>query len=162
MKNIVKVSLAGALGFAAVSGIAHAQSGASDKAFSGRLALYSEYEFRGISQTSEKPALQLNLDYAQVSGFYVGTFLSNINWLKDTAEQNGFNSNSKIEWNLYGGYKFQPVENLTLDFGYLHFEYPNSSDFSPRPNTDELYIDLWAGQPKIFNLSQGRHLWRAQ
>jgi hypothetical protein len=52
----------------------------------GKVALYSEYEYRGISQTSEKPALQLNLDYAHASGFYLGTFLTNIKWLKDAAE----------------------------------------------------------------------------
>src|SRR5512140_3716318 len=51
-----------------------------------KISLYSEYEYRGISQTSEKPALQFNLDYAHKSGLYLGTFLSNIKWLKDTAE----------------------------------------------------------------------------
>src|SRR4051794_19407134 len=60
-----------------------------EHSFTGKVGLYSEYEYRGISQTSEKPALQLNLDYAHSSGFYLGTFVSNIKWLKDTAEQNG-------------------------------------------------------------------------
>ena len=46
--------------------------------FTGKVGLYTEYEYRGISQTSEKPALQLNLDYAHSSGFYIGTFESNI------------------------------------------------------------------------------------
>src|SRR5471032_480529 len=61
--------------------------------FTGKAALYSEYEYRGISQTSEKPALQLNLDYAHKSGLYLGTFLSNIQWLKDIGEVNGTPTN---------------------------------------------------------------------
>src|SRR3954465_14149327 len=108
--------------------------------FTGKVGLFTEYEYRGISQTSEKPALQLNLDYAHSSGVYIGTFLSNIKWLKDTAEVNGFSSNANIEWDIYGGYKFEVVKDVTLDVGYLRYEYPSSSAFSPKPNTDEVYV----------------------
>jgi uncharacterized protein (TIGR02001 family) len=113
--------------------------------FTGKVAVYSEYEYRGISQTSEKPALQLNLDYAHSSGLYVGTFLSNIKWLKDTAQANGFSSNANIEWDIYGGYKFEVVKDWTLDVGYLRYEYPSSSDFHPKPNTDEVYAGISYG-----------------
>jgi uncharacterized protein (TIGR02001 family) len=112
----------------------------AEHSFSGKAALYSEYEYRGISQTSEKPAVQLNLDYAHRSGFYVGTFVSNINWLKDTAEANGFSSSANIEWDIYGGYRFAVTQDLSLDVGYLRYEYPSSSAFIPKPNTDEAYI----------------------
>jgi uncharacterized protein (TIGR02001 family) len=111
-----------------------------EHSFTGKAALYSEYEYRGISQTSEKPALQLNLDYAHSSGFYLGTFVSNIKWLKDTAEANGFSSNANIEWDIYGGYRKEVLPDTTLDVGYLRYEYPSSSDFSPKPNTDEVYV----------------------
>jgi len=77
----------------------------SPHSFTGKLALYSEYEYRGISQTSEKPALQLNLDYAHASGFYIGTFLTNIKWLEDTADVLGTTMNARVEWDIYGGYK---------------------------------------------------------
>ncbi len=114
----------------------------SPHSFTGKLALYSEYEYRGISQTSEKPALQLNLDYAHKDGFYLGTFLTNIKWLKDTAEVGGFSTNAKIEWDIYAGYKFEPVKDWTVDVGYLRYEYPSSGSFNPRPNTDELYAGV--------------------
>ena len=113
--------------------------------FTAKVGLFSEYEYRGISQTSEKPALQLNLDYAHASGFYIGTFLSNIKWLKDTAEVNGFSSNANIEWDIYGGYKWEFIKDWTLDVGYLRYEYPSSSDFSPKPNTDEVYAGVSYG-----------------
>jgi uncharacterized protein (TIGR02001 family) len=105
-----------------------------------KLALYSEYEYRGISQTSEKPAVQFNLDYTHQSGFYLGTFLSNIKWLKDAADAGGFSTSANLEWDIYGGYRFEVVKDVTLDVGYLRYEYPSSSDFNPKPNTDEVYI----------------------
>src|ERR1700687_5629548 len=77
-----------------------------EHSFTGKVAVYSEYEYRGISQTSEKPALQLNLDYAHSSGFYLGTFLSNISWLKDTAEAGGFSHNARLYMDIYWGYNF--------------------------------------------------------
>lgn len=110
-----------------------------------RIALYSEYEYRGIAQTSEDPALQANLDFVHRSGFYLGTFLSNIKWLKDTADANGFSTRANLEWDLYGGYRFEVAKGWTVDVGYLRYEYPRSGDFHPRPNTDEAYIGLAYG-----------------
>src|SRR5829696_3345373 len=54
-----------------------------DWTFSGNVGLYSQYVFRGISQTNEKPALQGGFDLAHKSGFYLGTWASNISWLSD-------------------------------------------------------------------------------
>jgi len=116
-----------------------------EHSFTGKVAVYSEYEYRGISQTSEKPALQLNLDYAHSSGFYLGTFLSNISWLKDTADAGGFSTNARLEWDIYGGYKFEVVKDWTLDVGYLRYEYPSSGAFTPKPNTDEVYAGVSYG-----------------
>ena len=114
----------------------------------GKVGLYSEYEYRGISQTSERPALQLTLDYAHASGFYIGTFVTNIKWLKDTAEANNTSMNARIEWDIYGGYKWGFAEGWTLDVGYLRYEYPNSKAIFPafvKPNTDEVYVGVSYG-----------------
>ena len=140
MQKLPKVLLlAGLAGLPFLSGVARAED-TPEHSFTGKVALYSEYEYRGISQTSEKPAVQLNLDYAHKSGLYVGTFLSNIKWLKDTAEVGGFSTKANLEWDIYGGYKFEVVKDVTLDVGYLRYEYPSSSQFSPKPNTDEVYV----------------------
>ena len=117
----------------------------SPHSFSGKAALYSEYEYRGISQTSEDPALQLTLDYAHASGFYLGTFVTNIKWLKDTAAAGGFSTGADIEWDIYGGYKFEVMKGWTLDLGYLRYEYPSSRAFNPKPNTDEIYAGVSYG-----------------
>jgi len=149
--------LAGFTGLLGYQGAAFAQAPAaaepaSPHSFTGKVALYSEYEYRGISQTSEKPAGQLNLDYAHASGFYIGTFVSNIKWLKDAAEVGGFTTSANIEWDIYGGYKFEVVKDWTLDLGYLRYEYPSSSEFNPKPNTDEFYVGVTYG-PATFKYS---------
>lgn len=131
-------------GFALQSAVARADD-PPEHSFTGKVAVYSEYEYRGISQSSEKPALQLNLDYAHRSGLYVGTFLSTIKWLKDTADVNGFSTNANVEWDIYGGYKFEVVKDWTLDVGYLRYEYPGSGAFHPKPNTDEVYAGVSYG-----------------
>jgi uncharacterized protein (TIGR02001 family) len=113
-----------------------------DQTVTPKIAIYSEYEYRGIAQSSENPALQLNLDYAHKSGFYLGTFLSNIKWLEDTAAAGGFSSNARVEWDIYGGFKYEFVKDWTLDVGYLRYEYPSSGSFNPKPNTDEAYIGV--------------------
>lgn len=130
---------------AAAPAAAPAADAAPVNTFAVKLGLWTEYEYRGISQTSEKPAAQLNLDYAHTSGFYIGTFVSNIKWLKDTAEVNGFKTDAQIEWDIYGGYKYEFVKDWTLDVGYLRYEYPQSDEFSPKPNTDEVYIGVATG-----------------
>lgn len=148
MTTLPKLLALGGLAAAClVPGIAAAQ--ASPHAFTGKAALFSEYEFRGLAQTHEKPALQLTLDYAHASGFYVGTFLTNIKWLEETAAANGFDTDASIEWDIYAGYRTEVAPGLLLDVGYLRYEYPRSGDFNPKPNTDEVYAGLTYG---IFNV----------
>jgi uncharacterized protein (TIGR02001 family) len=151
MRNLPKSLAATALvALPFASGLAVAED--SPHTFTGKAALYSEYEYRGISQTSEKPAVQLNLDYAHASGFYVGTFITNIKWLKDTAEVLGDSTSAKIEWDIYGGYKWEFVKGWTLDVGYLRYEYPSSKAFGTalvKPNTDEVYVGVSYGPATV-------------
>jgi uncharacterized protein (TIGR02001 family) len=140
------LTLAAAIAVLAASASVRAEDAPPpEHSFTGKAAVYSEYEYRGISQTSEKPALQLNLDYAHRSGLYIGTFLSNIKWLKDTAQAGGFSTDANIEWDIYGGYRFEVVKDWTLDVGYLRYEYPSSGAFDPKPNTDEVYAGISYG-----------------
>ncbi len=125
MNKLTKVLLLAGCAGLSLTGVARAQD-TPEHSFTGKVALYSEYEYRGISQTSEKPALQLNLDYAHKSGFYIGTFLTNIKWLEDTAEASGFQSDARLEWDIYAGYKMEIAKDLLLDVGYLRYEYPGS------------------------------------
>jgi uncharacterized protein (TIGR02001 family) len=118
-----------------------------DNTFTPKISVYSEYEYRGISQTSQKPAVQFNFDYAHSSGFYAGVFASNINWLKDYKSLGLVEKSSAVEIDLFAGYKAEVVKDLTLDVGYLRYEYPGAKAIAkfPKPNTNELYIGLAYG-----------------
>jgi uncharacterized protein (TIGR02001 family) len=145
--------------FAQTTPAAPAAAPAPASTFVPKVSLYSEYEYRGISQTSEKPAVQVNLDYTHPSGFYAGAFLSNIDWIANTRKelraQNPafvFTGKGGAELDLFAGYKLEVAKDLTLDIGYLRYEYPGSEAIFQRaqnggasalvlkkPNTDELY-----------------------
>jgi uncharacterized protein (TIGR02001 family) len=143
----MKISLSLA-GLAAISLASLPATAASPHSFTGKGALYSEYEYRGLAQTSEDPALQLTLDYAHASGFYLGTFLSNVKWLEDTGEVLGIPSDAKLEWDIYGGYKWAFAPGWTADLGALRYEYPSSSSFGNSlgsPETTELYAGISYG-----------------
>ena len=114
----------------------------SDWTFTGNAGVFSDYRFRGISQTNKKPAFQGGFDIGHASGFYVGNWNSNI----DSEYYNGAN----IEMDFYGGYKL-PVGAFTLDFGALYYYYPGSGD---KPNTfkvdnTELYISAGWGPVSV-------------
>jgi uncharacterized protein (TIGR02001 family) len=102
------------------------------------LGAVSEYRYRGISQSRLKPALQGGIDYAAANGFYIGTWASTIKWIKDAGGDAG------VEVDLYGGYKTEVAQGLTLDVGLLRYEYP-SNKLHPSANTLELYGALTYG-----------------
>ncbi|MCX7946461.1 MAG: TorF family putative porin [Hydrogenophilus sp.] len=118
------------------------------------VTLASEYIYRGISQTNEKPALQAGLDWAGSDGWYVGLWGSNISWLADLAP----GSSSSVEIDLYGGKKWT-IGSTTLDLGLLQYYYPGSysADWKAlsglkTPHTTEVYAALTYG-PATFKLS---------
>ena len=141
MRNLTKALVVAGTLTAAAAPLAQAEEAMP----SVKLSVYSEYEYRGISQTSEKPAGQLNIDWAHSSGFYLGTFVSNIQWLKDAAEVGGFSTSANLEWDIFGGYKFEVAKDVVVDVGYLRYEYPSSGAFNPKPNTDEVYVGVGYG-----------------
>ena len=144
--------LIAAAGFAALVaavpsvGMAQDKKEASPHTFTGNLNLVSEYRYRGISQTNNKPAVQGGFDYAHASGVYVGTWLTNVSWLSDGGA--GTVSNS-LEWDIYGGYK-GAVGDFGYDVGLLYYYYPGKypAGFNS-PDTLEAYI---AGSYKTVTL----------
>ena len=106
------------------------------------VSLTSDYRYRGISQTRLKPALQGGLDYALPNGFYVGTWLSTIKWIKD------FGGDANVEWDIYGGYKGEITKGVGFDVGVLSYQYP-SHDFAVSPVTNEIYGALTFGPATV-------------
>ena len=103
------------------------------------VGVFSQYVFRGLTQTDRHPAVQGGFDYAHSSGLYAGTWLSNISWFTDTNPGNS----ASLEWDLYAGFKKTWDLGFTTDVGYLRYQYPGSYPALPvgtvKPNTDEAY-----------------------
>ena len=106
-----------------------------DNTVTANIGLFSEYIFRGIAQTAGKPAVQGGFDWSHVSGFYAGTWASNISWLEDFGAYN----RSSLEWDFYGGYKqnFPGSEDWSYDLGVYGYVYPG------RKNPGVFDADTW-------------------
>jgi uncharacterized protein (TIGR02001 family) len=103
------------------------------------LGLYSQYVFRGLTQTNEKPALQGGFDIAHVSGLYAGLWASNISWISDATPA----ASASLEADLYAGYKQTFNDYLSGEVGLLHYAYPGSYPAgSTKADTNELYFGL--------------------
>jgi len=110
-----------------------ASAPASDWAFTSNLGLFSDYRFRGISQTNKNPAIQGGFDLGHSSGFYVGNWNSNV----DSAQYTGAN----IEMDFYGGYKHSFEGGFGIDVGAIYYYYPGSgANGATKINNTELYI----------------------
>ncbi len=100
------------------------------------IALTNAYFFRGLNYTRERPAVQGGFDISHSSGFYVGTWASNV-------DGNAF-PNANVEIDLYGGYARQ-FGDFLVDVGVLQFLYPGEKGQSRGLrsfNTTELYAGV--------------------
>ena len=109
-----------------------------DYTLTGNFGIYSQYIFRGLTQTDTKPAVQGGFDYANKNGLYIGTWLSNISWLSDSG---ACNHGCSLEWDVYGGWKYAFNDDWGMDLGVYFYGYPGS--YNPgvtKPDTTEVYI----------------------
>jgi uncharacterized protein (TIGR02001 family) len=141
-------ALAG-IGLVAAAAPGFADEPASPHTFSANVGLTSDYVFRGVSQTQGNPAIQGGFDYSHASGFYLGTWGSNVSWVsvrsfKDStgAVTTGdpFKENNSMELDLYGGYKGS-VGDFGYDLGAITYYYPgNKTAGAKSPDTTEVYV----------------------
>jgi uncharacterized protein (TIGR02001 family) len=99
---------------------------------SGNVSLVSDYRFRGLSQTFQRPALQGGFDYAHPSGLYLCNWNSNVS--------SDLFPNANLEMDLYGGYR-REFGDFGLDIGAIYYYYPGSvaPDGGKIDNT-EIYV----------------------
>jgi len=134
-KTLVPVLAALSLTAAFTASVHAEEEAASSLSFNA--GAVTDYRYRGISQTRLAPALQGGADYADKSGFYVGTWGSTIKWIKDSGATEG-----PVELDLYGGYK-GTAGDVAYDVGFLRYEYVNNNlgkvaGFA-NANTNEVY-----------------------
>lgn len=96
---------------------------------SANIGVVSNYFFRGFSETDGGAAVQGGLDYEAESGFYAGTWASNVD----------FGDETSYELDLYLGFGGDLAEGVGYDVGYIYYAYPDapgSADFG------EIYGEL--------------------
>ena len=71
-------------------------SGTAAAEFSANIGATSNYIWRGVTQTDDQAAISGGLDYAHDSGFYAGTWASNVD----------FDDDATAEVDLYGGFHY--------------------------------------------------------
>jgi conserved hypothetical protein, proteobacterial len=89
----------------------------------------SDYDFRGITQTAQDPALQGSIDYSHSSGFYVGA------WASSSLD---FGNCCDEQWELDSYAGFRGGETVTYDVGAIYYSYPGTNF-----NVD--YPEVYAG-----------------
>ena len=145
-KSLITTAVLGAL--AAPSFVFAADAApASDFTASYNVGLFSQYIFRGLTQTNNKPALQGGFDVSHKSGLYIGGWSSNVSWLRDNGSSSLYNTGGSLEIDLYGGFKTELGKTgLGIDLGALQYYYPGAHvNTNPKANTTELYGALSYG-----------------
>lgn len=84
------------------------------------LGLFTDYTYRGISYTKQHGAIQGGIDYTHSSGFYAGTWATNVN--SDALYGNTF------ELDVYGGFVYELAKQLELDVGLLQYYFPEGKN----------------------------------
>lgn len=113
-----------------------------DFVFTGNAGVFSDYRFRGFTQTGYKPAFQGGFDVSHVSGLYAGNWNSNV-------EQNLYRGAS-LEMDFYGGYKYPFAGDFTLDVGGIYYYYPTKrtrstgdyAGYSKKAENGEIYVGV--------------------
>ena len=137
-KSLVTIAVLGTLALPTAAFAADAAPAAAPApayTVSYNVGLYSQYIFRGLTQTAEKPSIQGGVDFAHSSGFYLGAWGSNISWLED----GGTYDNSSLELDVYGGYA-NTIGDIGYNIGALQYIYPGKQlDGYKAAETTEVY-----------------------
>ena len=97
---------------------ANEMGGESGFSVSANVTFASEYRFRGVDLSGGEFAVQGGFDLAHSSGFYAGTWASNLD------EQTvGYGS---TELDLYGGWSGDLTDGVSADVGVIGYLYPDA------------------------------------
>ncbi len=124
---------------------------------SANIGAVSNYMWRGVTQTGDQPAIQGGLDFSHESGFYAGTWISNVDFDEGASEEvtgivpvdpvtgapmmdedgnyivqgvtSGADSASpNYELDVYLGFGNNINEDLSYDLNAIYYAYPDGRD----------------------------------
>ena len=97
-----------------------ASMGAHAGDWTANVSMSNNYLWRGLTQTENEPAVSGGIDYAHDSGFYIGTWISNVEYAAGDA--------FSYENDWYIGYAGE-YNGISYDFGFLYYNYDEEADF---------------------------------
>lgn len=130
IRGVIAATLLAGTALAATPAFADEADAPKEFTISGSAAIVSQYRFRGISQSDNKPAVQASITVSHESGFYIST------WGSSTS---GDFTNTPIapggtEIDVYGGWAKQ-LGAVKVDVGGYGYIYPSA----PINNYYEIY-----------------------
>ena len=134
-KTLLAIAVGGALSSPLVT-----PALSSEFEISGSLSLVSDYRFRGVSQSNKQAAIQGGFDLAHGSGFYAGTWASNVDkWANPPS--------GSMEIDFYTGFSAELPGGIGYDIGAIAYRYPGNKATAPAPknNSTEYYLGLSYG-----------------
>jgi len=142
--NTLKVAVIGALMVPLTAIHAEEVAPAEDSgfSFSANVGLFSDYIWRGQSQTQRQPALQGGFDVEHSSGFYAGVWASNVEWT--TAGSTSAMNENSVEVDVYAGFGFD-VGPVYADIGVLQYLYPGHDNPSAATKAETDATEVYAG-----------------
>lgn len=108
---------------------------------SANVAYTTDYRFRGISQTDRDFAIQGGFDYAMNSGFYLGTWASNVDNFAPSVVDGSNGAQTEVD--LYGGYGYNITDTVALDINALFYYYPGASQAGDQKDIN--YVEYTPG-----------------
>ena len=120
--GLIAASLIVATALAASPAFADETDPPSDVTVTGSAAIVSQYRFRGLAQSDNKPAVQGAISVSHASGFYIGT------WGSSATSGPGPINIGGTEIDAYGGYTHAlGSSGLTVDVGVYGYIYPSAT-----------------------------------
>ncbi|HWQ39260.1 MAG TPA: TorF family putative porin [Burkholderiales bacterium] len=117
----------------ALPGMSLAQDAASPHTLTANIGFFSDYSFRGLTQTMEEPAVQGGFDYVHSSGLYLGTWGSNISGIQF--------ADGSLEWDFYGGWS-KAFGDFGINGGAVYYYYPGAEITGTGESYDTLELVL--------------------
>ncbi len=99
-------------------------------------ASYTNYVFRGVTQTQNDTAFQGSFDWAHPSGLYAGVWASNVEFIPG--------DDANVEVDFYGGYNGS-IDKFSYGIGAIYYMYPdaNEPDFDGDGSPNEYnYVEI--------------------
>lgn len=129
-KSLLNIALSSLLATTTFTSV----SASAVEGLSANVAATSNYLWRGVTQTDDAAAISGGIDYADDSGFYAGTWVSNVD----------FGDDASYELDFYLGFSGEISEDVGFDVGYIYYAYPDSAemDSSNEYNFGEIYGSL--------------------